>query len=218
MAEIVTGGNIEDAVTVYQCRSLVVPGCGARLVQGSLDVVAQEAAHVAISWASINAEKLCAWLGRGGGASSRLYTSTQDVGVFYESPRWSKEGPSGGAVAALSLSVWLGRCKLMDDEVVVTGEINMRGMVLEIGKVDEKIRHAMGQGVGTFIMPAVNYAQWEGGNSFLALPCELREYARKSCRPAANMVDVLKAAIPGKNRPAFVTWVSCMVWSMASSL
>ena len=106
---------------------------------------------------------------------------------------YSKTGPSGGACAALALSLMLG-CSLVSGTVAVTGCIDLRGAINVVGGIEEKIRQSKEVGIGLVIVPMGNLMQLdqEGWDD------ELKEYVSESVRGASSFVDVMELAVEGE--------------------
>lgn len=158
---------------------------------------------MAISFISINAPRIAQWLG--GDAIPFLFDKFTDVNLTQPQLDALKCGCSGGAGAALSLTLLLGG-RLVDGYVAMTGTVDLCGRILLVGDVRVKIRHAMRRGAGLMIVPQdnlddLNQEGWEEDE---------REYVERSVRGASTFVDVLSHAIEGKSMGeiAMVTMVS----------
>jgi ATP-dependent Lon protease len=79
-----------------------------------------------------------------------------------------KDGPSAGLAIFVALaSLLTGR--LVRNDVAMTGEISLRGLVLPIGGVKEKVLAALRAGIGTVLLPARNRRDLED------IPADARE-------------------------------------------
>jgi len=139
------------AVTNYGGELLVtevsiLPGSGKLVLTGSLGDVMQESAHAAMSYVRSRGESF--------GLSNDFYRKV-DVHVHFPEGAIPKDGPSAGITMATSLVSALLRVPVSSD-VAMTGEITLRGRVLPVGGVKEKILAAHRAGVTTVLVPVEN--------------------------------------------------------------
>ncbi|NLO74809.1 MAG: endopeptidase La [candidate division WS1 bacterium] len=123
-----------------------MPGRESLVLTGQLGEVMQESARAALSWVRSNAEKL--------GLAPDFFSGT-DVHLHVPAGATPKDGPSAGSAMAMALtSLLTGR--LARSDVAMTGEITLRGKVLRIGGVKEKVLAAKRAGITTVILPRDN--------------------------------------------------------------
>jgi ATP-dependent Lon protease len=123
-----------------------MPGQGGLLLTGQLGDVMQESARAALSWVRSNTRKL--------GLEENFFKGL-DVHLHVPAGATPKDGPSAGvAMATVLTSLFTGRVPRSD--VAMTGEITLRGKVMRIGGVKEKVLAAKRAGIKTVILPAGN--------------------------------------------------------------
>lgn len=124
----------------------LMPGKGNLTLTGQLGEVMQESAQAAHSYARANAAQL--------GIDSRRFDKV-DIHIHVPEGAVPKDGPSAGITLATALISALSERKIRRD-VAMTGEITLRGRVLAVGGVKEKILGAYRAGTDTIIVPARN--------------------------------------------------------------
>ncbi len=154
-----------------------MPGGKGFTVTGQLGEVMQESARAALSYVRAEAERL--------GIDPRFFDGS-DIHLHVPAGAIPKDGPSAGTVMATALvSLLTGRP--VCDSVAMTGEITLRGKVLPIGGVKEKVLAAHRAGLRTVILPQRNAPDLD------ELPPEVR--ADLTFVLAERMDDVLAAAL-----------------------
>jgi ATP-dependent Lon protease len=124
----------------------VMRGKGDLVLTGQLGDVMRESARAALTYAKAHAEDL-------GIPTESIYGA--DVHIHVPAGAIPKEGPSAGVSMGTALvSVLSGRPVRHD--VAMTGEITLRGRVLPIGGVKEKVLGAVRAGINTVILPKEN--------------------------------------------------------------
>lgn len=124
----------------------VLDGKGNVTLTGQLGEVMRESAQAAMSYARSRAEAL--------GVRERFW-ETKDVHLHVPAGAIPKDGPSAGITMATALISALTRRPARRD-VAMTGEITLRGRVLPVGGIREKVLAAHRAGIQTFVLPRRN--------------------------------------------------------------
>ena len=127
-----------------------MPGKGGLLLTGSLGEVMKESAQAAVSYLRSQSATL--------GISVEDYAKF-DVHVHVPSGGTPKDGPSAGIAMVAALASLLTRRRVRAD-TAMTGEISLRGRVLRVGGVKEKLLAAARFGLKQVILPEQNRGDW----------------------------------------------------------
>jgi len=136
-----------------------MPGSGKLILTGQLGEVMKESAQAALSLAKARAAKL--------GIDSTVLEKS-DIHVHVPAGATPKDGPSAGVAMFLALASLFTQRPVRSD-TAMTGEISLRGLVLPIGGVKEKVLAAMRAGITRVMLPSRNRKEFE------EVPQEARE-------------------------------------------
>jgi ATP-dependent Lon protease len=151
------------------------------ILTGQLGNVMKESAEIALSYVRSQANKL--------GLAEDFNIDT-DVHVHVPSGAIPKDGPSAGVTLYTSL-VSLFTDKPVRSDVAMTGEVTLRGSVLPVGGIKEKVLAARSAGVKHVILPAKNEKDMED------IPENVRQ--ELSFHFVKNMDEVLQLALLNSN-------------------
>jgi len=157
-----------------------MPGKGNLLLTGSLGEVMKESAQTAVSYLRSQSKAL--------GIDLNDY-SKHDIHIHVPAGATPKDGPSAGiAVVAALASLLTRRCVRSD--TAMTGEISLRGRVLRVGGVKEKVLAAVRFGVKRVILPEQNRFDW------LEVPTEVRRNVKVHF--VRHIAQVIRLAVPSR--------------------
>ncbi|MBN1460487.1 MAG: endopeptidase La [Armatimonadetes bacterium] len=175
---VVTGlGWTEFGGDILSIEATLMKGKGSLQLTGHLGDVMQESGRAALSYARARAEDL--------GIDPDFYRVT-DVHVHVPQGQIPKDGPSAGiTMGAALISALTGRPAYRN--VAMTGEITLRGKVLPVGGIKEKVLAAHRAGIKTIILPEENKKDLE------EIPKNVQEDLK--FRFVSEMGEVIKYAL-----------------------
>jgi len=154
------------------------------ILTGQLGDVMKESARAAMTYAATHASTLRIPEDRLGSIEVHIHVPQGAI---------PKDGPSAGVTMSTALvSAMSGR--LVRKDVAMTGEITLRGRVLPIGGVKEKVLGAHRAGISTIILPKDNEADIED------IPEDVRKQLTFHC--VSTLDEVFEIALLPSNEPA----------------
>jgi len=157
-----------------------MPGKGRLMLTGSLGDVMKESAQTALSYLRSQAKALK--------IDARDFDKF-DIHVHVPAGATPKDGPSAGSTITVALaSLFLRR--LVRSDVAMTGEISLRGRILRVGGIKEKVMAAARSGLKQVILPEQNRNDWE------EVPKEVRE--KMEVHFVKNISELIREALRPK--------------------
>ena len=150
---------------VLHIEVILMPGKGKLTLTGQLGSVMKESAQAAMSYARARAEEL---------GLDKDFSEKYDIHIHVPAGATPKDGPSAGVTIDLAM----------------TGEITLRGRVLPVGGIKEKILAAVSLGMTKVLIPAQNE------NDFKEIPAELRRNIE--VKPLATIDEIWPEVFAGK--------------------
>ncbi len=164
-------------------EALKMPGKGELILTGQLGDVMQESARAAYSYVKAHAEQL--------GIDAEAFDKC-NIHIHVPAGATPKDGPSAGVAMATALASVLSGLPVRHD-MAMTGEITLRGKLMPIGGVKEKLLAAVRAHISNVLFPEEN----EGD----VLEVEEEHRDKVHVTYAKTIDDVLKAALIGFDRP-----------------
>jgi ATP-dependent Lon protease len=158
-------------------------GAGKLILTGQLGDVMKESAQAALSYVRTNAERL---------GIAKDFLDKSDIHIHIPAGAMPKDGPSAGVTMFTALVSLLTGIRVRHD-VAMTGEISLRGRVLPIGGLKEKVLAAHRAGIKRIVVPERNMADLE------EVPNEVKDSLEFVS--ATKMDQVLEAALEEMPKP-----------------
>ena len=186
MAEAITESGVATGLAwtpvggdILFIEATRMPGSGKLLLTGSLGEVMKESAQTALTYLRSQARAL---------KLDFNDSEKQDIHIHVPAGATPKDGPSAGvtivaALASLLLQRWV------RSDVAMTGEISLRGRVLPVGGIKEKVLAASRAGIRHVILPEQNRKDW------VDVPAEVRQKVK------AHFVHHISQVFPLALRP-----------------
>jgi ATP-dependent Lon protease len=172
---------------------VVVPGTGKIQITGKLGDVMQESAKAAMSYVRSISDRL--------GIDHEWYDKN-DIHVHVPEGATPKDGPSAGVTMVTALTSAITGIPVYQD-VAMTGEVTIRGRVLPIGGLKEKLLAAKQAGVKTVLIPIKNK------KDLSEIPAEVKQGL--SIYPCEKVEEVLKLALELNQPESFMKLVGLKV-------
>jgi ATP-dependent Lon protease len=136
-----------------------MPGKGGLLLTGSLGDVMKESAQTALSYLRSQSKAL--------GIDLTDYNK-YDIHIHVPAGATPKDGPSAGVTVVVALASLLTKRRVRSD-TAMTGEISLRGRVMRVGGIKEKVLAAARFGIRQVLLPEQNEPDWT------EVPAEVRD-------------------------------------------
>ena len=164
-------------------EATTMPGKGELILTGQLGDVMRESAQAAVSYIRAHAAER---------SIAPDFNEKLDLHIHVPAAATPKDGPSAGITMATAMASALMGCPVRRD-IAMTGEITLRGHVLPIGGLKEKLLAAHRAGIKTVLIPKENVRDLE------LLPPHVREEIE--IVPVQSMDEVLERALIDPCRP-----------------
>ncbi len=157
-----------------------MPGAKGFQITGSVGTVMQESAHAALSFVRSHAKEL---------EIDPAFFQNEDIHLHVPAGATPKDGPSAGVTMTTALVSLLTDRPIRPD-LGMTGEITLRGQILPVGGIKEKMLAAHRAGLKTIILPKLNEPDLDD------IPKEVRDEMKFHL--VEQMEEAIKIAIPKK--------------------
>jgi ATP-dependent Lon protease len=187
MVGVVTGlAWTEVGGEILTIESVLLPGKGSVKHTGKLGDVMQESVSAALSYVRSRSTKF--------GIKPTLFEK-RDIHVHVPEGATPKDGPSAGVAMATSIVSILTGIPVRRD-IAMTGEITLRGRVLPIGGLKEKLLAALRAGITTVFIPK------ENEKDLAEIPDNVKKHLKLI--PVADVDEVIAQALA--RRPEAIEW------------
>lgn len=166
--------------TTLPIEAVVMPGRGKIILTGSLGNVMKESAHASLSYLRSHSKLL---------KMRPIDYENMDLHIHFPEGAVPKDGPSAGIAIVTAIYSALNEVAVSKD-FAMTGEITLRGKVLPVGGVKEKLLAAHRQSIKNIIISQDNEKELE------EIPEEIRE--KLTIHQVETAEDVLKLALKGQ--------------------
>ncbi len=167
----------ENGGEIMPVETLIVEGKGNLQITGQIGDVMQESAQAALSYLKSRAKVF---------ELDPQSFEHQDIHIHIPEGAIPKDGPSAGITIATALISLLTERKVRN-EIAMTGEITLRGRVLPVGGIREKILAAHRAGIKTVLIPERNV------KDLVDVPKKVKEDL--NIKPVSHMDQVLELAL-----------------------
>ena len=174
--------------TTLPIEAVVMPGRGKVILTGSLGDVMKESAQAAISYLRSHAKQV---------HMRPIDYDTIDLHLHFPEGAVPKDGPSAGIAITTAIYSALNEVPVRSD-FAMTGEITLRGKVLPVGGIKEKLLAAHRQGINNIILSADNEKELE------ELPEQVRKVMKITKIEYAD--EALKLALNGKPKTSLLSF------------
>jgi ATP-dependent Lon protease len=164
---------------ILSIEATLMRGRGKLTLTGQLGDVMQESAQAAMSYIRTRSDRL---------GIDPLFHRKYDLHVHIPEGAIPKDGPSAGIALATAIASLLSKVAVKGD-VAMTGEITLRGKVLPVGGVKEKVLAAFRVGIKTIILPV------ENEKDLSEIPDDISD--KMEFHLVENMDQVLEVAMAG---------------------
>jgi ATP-dependent Lon protease len=169
---------------ILYIEATIMQGKGGLMLTGQLGDVIKESAQAALSYIRTHADRL---------GIDPEFMKGHDIHIHFPAGAIPKDGPSAGVTIATALVSMLTR-ECVRDGLAMTGEITLRGRVLPVGGVKEKILAAHRAGIERVVLPKRCVDDLED------VPAGILE--ELEIIPVTRLDQVLKAAFESRPKPA----------------
>ncbi len=178
-----TADNVADFLGVTRYRHGVVPGKGQIKTTGKLGDVMTESIATAMSFVKARSPSY--------GVKPSIF-ARKDIHVHLPEGAVPKDGPSAGIGMVTAMISTLTAIPVRRD-IAMTGEVTLRGRVLPIGGLKEKLLAALRGGITTVLIPA------ENEKDLAEIPASVKDAL--TIIPVAHVDEVLARALAGPMTP-----------------